>query len=246
MRVLTTTELAQTIDHAVLRPDATTYDVRAASELAMENGVATLCVRSADVILAASLLKGSEVEVASVIGFPHGTSSIASKEAEIRRAILDGAKEVDVVMNFSRLLSEDLEYLSTEVRALVARTRNYGVLIKIIFENAYLDTAAKRAACRICTAEQVDFVKTSTGFAPTGARAADLQLMHSLCAPQVRVKASGGIRTLDAALAALALGASRIGTSSTADILRDAAAREANGELVLPTAEEAIAAGHLG
>ncbi len=245
MRILTTAELAQTLDHAVLRPDATTYDVRAASEWMLEAGVATLCVRSADVTLAASLLKGSEVGIAAVVGFPHGTSSVASKEAEIRRAILDGAKEVDVVMNFSRLLSEDLEYLSTEIRTLVARTRHYGVVIKVIFENAYLDAAAKRAACRICVAEQVDYVKTSTGFAATGAQAADLQLMHSLCAPQVRIKASGGIRTLDAALAALALGASRIGTSSTLEILREAAARETKGELVVPTVEEALAAGHL-
>ncbi|MBP7402824.1 MAG: deoxyribose-phosphate aldolase [Clostridia bacterium] len=240
MQKITTAELARTIDHSVLRPDATTYDVRAGCSLALEAGTASLCVRSSDVILAATLLKGSEVNVASVIGFPHGTASVAAKEAEIRRAILDGAKEVDVVMNYSRLLSEDLDYLSMEIRALVARTRNYGVLIKVIFENAYLDTAAKRAACRICVTEQVDFVKTSTGFGPSGAKAEDLQLMHALCAPQVRVKASGGIRTLDAALAALSLGASRIGTSSTREILKEAADREAKGTLGLMTPEQAV------
>lgn len=245
MRKFTTAELARTIDHSVLRPDSTTYDVRAGCALALEASVATLCVRSSDVTLAATLLKGSEVNVASVIGFPHGTASIASKEAEIRRAILDGAKEVDVVMNYSRLLSEDLDYLSTEIRALVARTRNYGVLIKVIFENHYLDTAAKRAACRICVTEQVDFVKTSSGFAPSGAKAEDLHLMHSLCAPHVRVKASGGIRTLDAALAALSLGASRIGTSSTREILAEAADREAKGTLALLTPEEALAGNFL-
>ncbi len=240
MQKITTAELARTIDHAVLRPDATTYDVRAGCALALEAGTATFCVRSADVILASTLLKGSEVNVASVIGFPHGTASVAAKEAEIRRAILDGAKEVDVVMNYSRLLSEDLDYLSMEVRALVARTRNYGVLIKVIFENAYLDTAAKRAACRICVSEQVDFVKTSTGFGPSGAKAEDLQLMFSLCTPTVKVKASGGIRTLDAALAALSLGASRIGTSSTLEILREARERETKGTLTLMTPEQAV------
>lgn len=240
MEKITVAELAKTLDHAVLRPDATTYDVRAGCSLVLEAGVASLCVRSADVILASTLLKGSEISVTSVVGFPHGTSSVAAKEAEIRRAILDGAKEVDVVMNYSRLLSEDLDYLSMEVRALVARTRNYGVLIKMIFENAYLDTAAKRAACRICVAEQVDFVKTSTGFGPSGAKAEDLQLMHTLCAPHVRVKASGGIRTLDAALAAIALGASRIGTSATREILREAADREALGTLTLMSPEQAV------
>ena len=245
MQKITVTELAKTLDHSVLRPDATTYDVRSGCALALDAGIATLCVRSSDVILAATLLKGSEVNVASVIGFPHGTASVAAKEAEIRRAILDGAKEVDVVMNYSRLLSEDLDYLSMEVRALVARTRNYGVLIKVIFENAYLDTAAKRAACRICVAEQVDFVKTSTGFGPSGAKAEDLQLMHALCSPHVRIKASGGIRTLDAALAALSLGASRIGTSSTQDILREAAEREKSGTLTLMTPDQAVASKHL-
>jgi deoxyribose-phosphate aldolase len=240
MQKITVAELAKTLDHTVLRPDATTYDVRAGCTLVLDAGVASLCVRSADVILASTLLKGSDVNVTSVVGYPHGATSVAAKEAEIRRAILDGAKEVDIVMNYSRLLSEDLDYLSMEIRALVARTRNYGVLIKVIFENAYLDTAAKRAACRICVSEQVDFVATSTGYGPSGAKAEDVQLMHSLCVPHVRVKASGGIRTLDATLAAIALGASRIGTSSTLEILREAADREAKGTLVLVTPDQAI------
>ena len=213
--------------------------------MALRLGVGTVCVRPSDVPVAAEALAGSSTLVSTVIGFPHGTTSTEAKVAEAHRAFEEGAREVDMVINIGRLLSDDLAFVEKDVRAVAAETRRHGGLLKVIFENFYLDDGRKRIACRICTQAGVDFVKTSTGFAGGGATIHDLDLMRREIGPEVGLKASGGVRDLKAALAAISLGATRIGTSSTEAILREAAEREAAGTLVLPTREETLAEGEI-
>jgi deoxyribose-phosphate aldolase len=196
---------------------------------------ASCCVRPSDVPLAAELLAGTGVLVCTVIGFPHGSAATSVKVAEAERALADGAVELDMVLNIGRLRSGEGEddYVRDDVRAVVDVAHAKGAIVKVILENAYLTDAEKVRACRLCEAAGADFVKTSTGFAPTGSTSADLRLMRATCGPGVRVKAAGGIRTLgDALLEALACGATRIGATATEAILAEVRARAVDGGLV--------------
>jgi len=241
MNTTTTRAIARTIDHAVLKPDATLDDVRKACGMARRLGIVTVCVRPSDIPVAAEALAGSDTWVSTVIGFPHGTTSTAAKVAETRQAFDDGAKEVDMVLNIGRLLSGDDAYVERDIRAVAEEAHAHGGLLKVIFETFYLDDARKKTACVLSTRAGADFVKTSTGFAGGGATVPDLDLMRRESGPALGVKASGGVRDLDAALAAISVGATRIGTSSTEGILKEAAEREAAGTLVMPTREETLA-----
>ena len=246
MNTITPSQIAGMIDHAVLTPASTLAEVEAACRLCARYKTASICVRPSDVPVAAAILQDSDVKVSTVIGFPHGTTSTAAKVAEAEQAWLDGCREIDMVINIGRMLSGDHEYVERDIAAVAAVARRCGMLIKVIFETFYLDEAQKIAVCSICTRVGVDFVKTSTGFAGGGATVDDVHLMRSSCPDNIGVKASGGVRDLDAALAVIACGATRIGTSSTEKIVQEAQTRDSNGELRAMTLSEALSRGEQG
>lgn len=212
-------DIARRIDHAVLRPDARTDDFEEGCRLALEYGVAALCVPSGAVHLVVPRLQGSPVATCAVVGFPHGNASTLAKLSEADYALFDGARELDVVVPIGRVLSEEWPGVEEEMALLTRRTHDAKALIKFIFENGYLQDAHKVRLCRLASDLGADFVKTSTGFGPTVATEQDVRLMREHCPPSVGVKASGGIKTLEQVLAFQAWGAGRIGTSSTRAIL---------------------------
>jgi deoxyribose-phosphate aldolase len=223
---LTYEQVAKTIDHSLLRPELDLDIVREGVELARRYGVMSATVRPADVAFAAELLEGSEVFVSTVVGFPHGSSTTATKVFEAERALADGARELDMVLNIGRLRSGRADEVREDVAAVVAAAQAQGAIVKVIFENAYLDDAQKELACRLSEEAGAAFVKTSTGFAPGGATIEDLKLMRCCVGPQVQVKAAGGVRTLDALLEVMAVGVTRIGATATETILEDFKARK--------------------
>ena len=216
---ITYDQLAKTIDHSLLKPELTTQEVVAGCELARRYHVASVCVKPCHVSLAAAELKGSDVHVGTVIGFPHGSSTTTIKVAEARQAMQDGAVELDMVINIGELRSGHERYVRDEIRAVVTEAHARGALVKVIFENAYLTGEEKIRACRLTEEAGADFVKTSTGFAPTGATVEDIRLMRANVSDRLQVKAAHGVRTLDAVLAMIDAGATRIGATATASIL---------------------------
>jgi deoxyribose-phosphate aldolase len=211
--------LAKMIDHSLVRPELTEEQVEAGCRLAREYGVASVSVRPGDVDLAAQWLSGSSVAVGSVAGFPHGSSTTAAKLYEVRDLLRRGAREMDVVLNIGKLLSRRFQHVETELRQLADACHEAGALLKVIFENAYLTDDLKIIACKIAARSGVDFVKTSTGFAPSGCTLEDLRLMRLHCPPEVRIKAAGGVRTLEKALEVYQAGCDRFGATATATIL---------------------------
>lgn len=214
-------DLAKMIDHSLLRPELTEEQVEEGCRIARDYNVATVTVRPADVDLAVQWMSGSGVPVGSVAGFPHGAQTTAAKLYEARDLLRRGAREIDMVLNIGKLLSRRFQYLETEPRQMADACHESGALLKVIFENAYLADDLKIIACKICTRAQVDFVKTSTGFAPTGATLEDLRLMRAHSGPNVKVKAAGGVRTLEMALKVYEAGCDRFGATATVAILED-------------------------
>lgn len=214
---------AGTIDHSLLRPELTLDEVRAGCELAARYRVASVCVRPADVMLAAQILRGGPVAVGTVVAFPHGGATTSTKVFETRDARANGATEIDMVLNIGWLRSGDLDLVRNDIAAVVGAAE--GALVKVILENAYLTDGQKVDACRIVEAAGGDFVKTSTGFAPSGATLDDLRLMRASVSPHIRVKAAGGVRTLDALADVIDVGVARSGATTTAVILDDFLAR---------------------
>ncbi|MCC7360954.1 MAG: deoxyribose-phosphate aldolase [Anaerolineales bacterium] len=219
-QTITPAELAKTIDHALLRPEMPEAEVMAGCELADQYHIASVCVKPCDVALAARRLAKSDVAVGTVIGFPHGSSTTATKVAEARQALDDGATELDMVINIGALRSGKLDYVRNEIAAVVDAARGRGH-VKVILENAYLTDEQKVAVCLAAEAAGAAYVKTSTGFAPTGVTVADIKLMRATVSPQVGVKAAHGIRTLAAILEIIDAGATRVGATATATILDD-------------------------
>ena len=217
---ITHEQLAKVIDHSLLRPELTEAEVTAGCELARRYHVASVCAKPCDVALAARLLAGSDVAVGTVVGFPHGNSTTAVKVAEARQALADGAVELDMVINIGALRSGKTDYVRDEIKAIVEVARGKA-LVKVILENAYLTPEERVTGCKLAEAAGADFVKTSTGFAPSGATVADIKLMRATVGPQVQVKAAHGIRTLDAILEIIDAGATRVGATATATILDD-------------------------
>jgi deoxyribose-phosphate aldolase len=218
-------EVSKLIDHALLKPTLTDAELWAGCRLAREYDVASVCIVPHALRRCAELLAGSSVQPSTTIGFPHGAVSTRVKVAEAERALVDGGTELDMVVNIGKVLGGDYAYVEAEIRAVLAVTHAAGQKLKVIFENAYLADADKIRLCELCSELRVDWVKTSTGFGPSGATLADLRLMRAHTAPSVGVKASGGIRNLDEVLEMRALGVSRVGTSSTAQILDALSAR---------------------
>jgi deoxyribose-phosphate aldolase len=218
-KTITLQQLAKVIDHSLLRPELTEAEVLAGCEVAAKYHVASVCVKPADVRLAVQALAGSDVEVGTVIGFPHGNSTTAVKQAEARQALADGASELDMVINIGALRSGKYEYVGAEIKAICDIAHPAGALVKVIFENAYLTDAEKVKACQLSETAGADFVKTSTGFAPSGATIEDVRLMRASVSEKVQVKCAGGVRTLDALLAMIDAGVTRSGATATAAIL---------------------------
>lgn len=218
--------VAKTIDHSLLRPELTDAELTAGCELAQAYHVASVCIKPSSVPLAARLLRGSDVLVGTVVGFPHGSSTTRVKVYEARQALEGGAAELDMVINIGWLRSGEDQRVEDDIRAVVSEAAGTA-LVKVILENAYLTDDEKRRGCRIVEAAGADFVKTSTGFAATGATLDDLRLMRESVSPHVQVKAAGGVRTLDALLDVLNTGTTRVGATATATILEDFRARKA-------------------
>jgi deoxyribose-phosphate aldolase len=231
---LSVQDIADMIDHSLLRPELTDTDVREGCRVARENRCISVCLKPADVRLSASELAGSMVLVTTVVGFPHGSSTTATKLSEARVALADGALELDMVLNIGKLRSGELGYVEEEIRRVCELAHAAGAQVKVILENHYLTTEQKVSACTLAERAGVDFVKTSTGFAASGATIADLKLMRAACSARVKIKAAGGVRTLDDALAVRAVGTSRFGATQTVAILAEARDRAAKGTLVLP------------
>ncbi len=233
---MTAQDIARLIDHSILHPTSTDSDLEQACALADEYQVATVCVKPYQTIRAAVLLSGSPVGVCSVIGFPHGNSSKEIKAAEAREVLDHGATEVDMVVNIGKVLQGDWGYVDAEIAAVSALCIEREALLKVIFETDYLqDDDTKIRLCECCNRHAVAFAKTSTGFGFVrgddgcygyrGATEHDVSLMRQHCDPAIQIKASGGIRTLDQLLRFHALGATRIGTSGTEAIVKEAKAR---------------------
>lgn len=222
-------QVAKTIDHSLLRPELTLDEIREGCALAARYDVASVCVRPADVALAAELLAGSDVAVGTVIGFPHGSHLTATKVFEAERALADGATELDMVINIGWLRSSRDEDVANDIAAVVDAARGHAI-VKVILENAYLTRDEIVRGCRLAERAGADFVKTSTGFAPGGATLDDLRLMRATVSPGIQVKAAGGIRTLDALLEVMSIGVTRCGATRTAEMLDDYRARVASTE----------------
>lgn len=226
-------KIASMIDHAALHPSLTDDQLRAECLVALQYGTASICIKPYAVKLAASVLAGSAVKVCTVVGFPHGSSTIDAKWAETMAAIENGATEIDAVINTGKANSLDWHYMTEEIAAITELCHSKDSTVKFIFENTFLATdAIKVKLCEICTTAGADFVKTSTGFdyykqadgtfGTLGAQDNDIRIMRANIAPHMQVKASGGIRTLADIERLYALGATRFGTSSTVQILAQA------------------------
>jgi deoxyribose-phosphate aldolase len=225
-RTITYEQLAKVIDHSLLRPELTEMDVIAGCKLAARYHTATVCVKPCHVKLAKEVLKDSDVLVSTVIGFPHGSNLTVIKVVEARQAMDDGAVELDMVLNIGQLRSGKVDYVSEDIKAVCDAAHARGVKVKVILENAYLTDEEKVTACKLCEAVGADWVKTSTGFAPSGATLDDLRLMRANVSSKVQVKAAGGVRTLPALLDVIDAGATRCGATATAAILDDFIARQ--------------------
>jgi deoxyribose-phosphate aldolase len=223
---LTYAQIAKAIDHSLLRPELDLDTVEEGVRLAVRYDVASATVRPADVALATDLVTGTDVLVSTVVGFPHGSSTTATKAFEAERALDDGAHELDMVLNIGRLRSGRVDEVREEIHTIVELARGRNAIVKVILENAYLTDEQKVLGCRLAEEAGAQFVKTSTGYAPSGATLEDLRLMRATVSPHVQVKAAGGVRTLDALLDVLSVGVTRVGLTATEAILEDFQARK--------------------
>jgi len=230
MRTVSKLEIAKMIDHSLLHPTMNDQTLREGIELAKKYHVASVCIKPYAVKMAADMLRGSDVMVCTVIGFPHGNSRVDVKVFEAERAIDDGAEEIDMVVNTGKVLSEDWDYVTNEIGSIVAVTKKHGAALKVIFENDFLtNDLHKIKLCEICSELKVEFVKTSTGYgfnkqsdgsySYKGATEDDLILMRRYSDKSVEVKAAGGVRTLEDTLKVRKLGVTRIGATATEAII---------------------------
>ena len=218
---LTYESIAKRIDHALLTPTMTDAEMLEGCQLAARYEVASVCIKPYAVPLAVTALSDSTVAVGTVIGFPHGGQSTASKVAEAVEAMESGATEIDIVVNIGAVLSGQWEDVHREIKQLTRTARERAALIKVIFETCYLDESQKIKLCQLCSEVGVDYVKTSTGFGTGGATSNDLILMRKHTDPSVKLKASGGIRDLSTVIAMCELGVERLGLSRTSEILEE-------------------------
>jgi deoxyribose-phosphate aldolase len=217
-------EIAHTIDHTLLKPDASQAEIAQLCYEAKKYGFAAVCVNPTNVKLCAELLKDSPVKVCTVVGFPLGATPPEVKAYEAQQAINDGATEVDMVINIGALKSQDYALVEQDIATLARTCHNNGAILKVIIEAALLTDEEKIKACALAKAAGANYVKTSTGFGPGGATAADVALMRQVVGPEMGIKAAGGIRSLEAARQMIQAGATRIGASAGVKILHEAQA----------------------
>jgi deoxyribose-phosphate aldolase len=241
-------ELAKMIDHSLLHPTMTDADLEAGCKLAAQYDVASVCIKPYAVKQAVEWLRGTDVKVGAVIGFPHGNSTTESKRYETELACKDGAAEIDMVVNLGKALSADWDYVEADVKAVCDEAHKHGAKVKVIFENDYLTAGGaglssdefKIKLCQICERAGADWVKTSTGYGFVkqadgsynykGATEHDLALMRANVSGKVQVKAAGGVRDLDGLIKVRDLGGSRCGATATAAMMDDYRKREAAGD----------------
>ena len=232
---ITLHNLAKMIDHSLLHPTMKDMDIFGGCALARRYDVATVCVKPYAVSMSRDALDGSSVQVSSVVGFPHGSNCTDIKVAETIQAIRDGSTEIDMVINIGKALGDQWDYVSDEIKAVNETCIDNHALLKVIFETDYLDDGHIIRLCEICSQHGAAFIKTSTGYgfvkranghyAYAGATDHHLSLMRAHCAPEVQIKAAGGVRTLDDLLRVRGLGATRIGATATDTILEEARMR---------------------
>jgi deoxyribose-phosphate aldolase len=212
-------DIAKMIDHSLLNPTLTVDDLEEGCRVALAYNTASVCIMPYYLKPCADMLSDSSVMASTTIGFPHGGHTTAIKQAEAQQALADGGRELDMVVNISKVLSADWQYVRRDIQAVVDVTHNAGQKLKVIFENCYLSDAQKIRLCEICGELNVDWVKTSTGYGTGGATMQDLSLMRRHSPDHVQVKAAGGVRDLDTLLEIRSLGVTRVGASRTREIL---------------------------
>ena len=212
-------EIAKMIDHSLLNPTLSVEELEEGLQIALDYDVASACIMPYYLKRAAEVLADSTVKASTTIGFPHGGHATSTKVAEARQALLDGGQELDTVVNISRVLSEDWDYVRDEIQAVVDLAHDYDQKVKVIFENCYLEDHHKIRLCEICGEVGADWVKTSTGYGSGGATDHDLKLMRQHAPPDVQVKAAGGVRSMDRLLVVRDIGVTRVGASRTVKIL---------------------------
>jgi deoxyribose-phosphate aldolase len=209
-------------DHSLLQPHLTDQDLEAGCRLAAEYAVASVCIKPYAVPMAAKWLAGTGVAVGTTIGFPHGGHRTKVKVFEAETAMDDGAVELDMVVNIGKVLSMDFVSVAADIAAIVEAAHRRGARVKVIFENALLKDEHKRELCRICGEVNADWVKTSTGYAESGATIEDLKLMRECSPPRVQVKAAGGVRSFETLMAVRVVGVTRVGATATKAFLDEA------------------------
>lgn len=242
---VTLSQLAKMIDHSLLHPTMTDNDIMTGLRIAKEYKVATACVKPYLIRMAKRELDGSGVLVCPVIGFPHGNSTTEVKAFEANQAAKAGGQEIDMVINIGKALGDDWEYVTDEIRQVNEAVTKHGSILKVIFENDYLDDKHIIQLCKICTDLAVAFAKTSTGYgfvkqpnglySYKGATPSHLKLMREHCGPHVQIKAAGGVRTLDDLLYVMSIGVTRIGATATVAILEEARKRGITEEPTIVT-----------
>lgn len=218
-------DIAKMIDHSLLNPTLTQDALEAGIQVALAYDVGSVCILPYYMKRCAEALAGSTVKASTTIGFPHGGHTTAIKLAEAQQALADGCQELDMVVNISKVLSEDWDYVRADIKAVVDAAHAQGQKVKVIFENCYLEDKHRIKLCEICGEVGADWVKTSTGYGTGGAVDADLILMRKYSPPEVQVKAAGGVRSLDRLLEVRALGVTRVGASRTVSMMDETRAR---------------------
>jgi deoxyribose-phosphate aldolase len=229
-------ELSKLIDHSILQPTYTDDDLIKECAVAIKYNTATVCVKPYHTAMAAKLVEGTDVGVCAVIGFPHGNSPVTSKVFETEYVCKEGATEVDMVVNIGKVMMEDWDYIDSELKAIHDTCLKYNAILKVIFETDFVTKPEhKIKLCELCSKNNIEFVKTSTGYgfvkgsdgkySYTGATLEDIALFHKHCIPSIKIKAAGGIRTLDEFLKFKEAGVARIGASATISILEEARKR---------------------
>ena len=212
-------DIAKMIDHSLLNPILTDSELEAGCQLAIDYNVGSVCIMPYYLKRCAELLKGTTVMASTTIGFPHGINTTDIKIAEAKQALVDGGQELDMVVNISKVLSDDWDYVRNDIKAVIDITHEQGQKVKVIFENCYLNDEQKIKLCQICSELGADWVKTSTGYGTGGATNEDLILMRKNTPANIQVKAAGGVRTYERLLEVRQLGVNRVGASATAKIL---------------------------
>jgi len=235
-------DVAKMIDHSLLNPTLRADELQAGCKLAVQYNAASVCILPYYLRRCAELLRGSTVKASTTIGFPHGGHTTAIKVAEARQALADGGQELDMVVNISAVLSGAWDYVRDDIGAVIAVAHDAGQKVKVIFENAYLSDDQKIRLCDICGELNADWVKTSTGYAPSGATIEDLTLMRKHSPAHVQVKAAGGVRDLDALLRVREIGVTRCGATRTAAMLDEA--RQRLGLQPIGTGAASVPAGY--